>query len=157
MTLSTLSQVTDITPNQIKKVCDSIKKRPQIVLDLSKCVSHEKELDSVLAKRDSLIDELKARIEKLKAENKRYTDKIIELNDFIMATSKKVDSISEKQIKNERRFWQGLHGHIQTSTLFDLKEPVFSADMTYDLDRWSFGVEINHTGDYFIKLRYTIF
>jgi hypothetical protein len=114
-------------------------------------------LDSVVKNRDSIISELKQRIKLLQQENKNYTETIIKLNNYIFTTSKKVDSVSEHQIKLERKFWQGLHLHISNSTNLQSFVPEFKTDLTYELNRWSLGIEATTLKNYYINIKYTIF
>ena len=141
---------------------------PEYIIESSKAISIEKQQDSVIAARDEYIKELEAKIEALNTEHKRTLAEIAKANNVVKETIKESDSIADKQLKDERLRWSGIHfyGGVEVPEI-DFQRTEINGELMYELEKFHFGLkaafrqeQIEQQGlqfTYFIKLRYKFF
>ena len=152
MMQSALSQTT-LTPKE-KQILLSILTKEKVI-DISKAISHEKELDSVVKVRDEQIKELKAKIEKLKNEHNKTLKEIAIASYQAQQTNQSIDSIQ----KPRKHFFDNLH--IDIGTKYDIytlhKEIYYETVLYYNIKRFTLSAGINSKTIYTFGVSYRLF
>lgn len=152
MTLSVSSQTT-LTQKEKQILLNVLTKEK--VIDISKAISHEKELDSVVKVRDKQIKDLQEKIEQLKDEHNKALKEIAIASYQAQQTNQSIDSIQ----KPKKRFWQNIHLDIGTKYYFDpfRKGIYYETVLYYNVKRFTLSAGINSNTRYTFGISYRLF
>lgn len=165
MTLSMLSQNTDTTKEQKKRIKQVF--TPEKIIDISKGLSNEQRQSVQIDSLQKIIDAKDKIISDLKAEHLKTLTEIAKSNKVVKETTSEVDSISDHQLKKERFRWKGLHlyGGVEIPD-FNFESTQINSELMYELEKVEFGFkaafqqlepESGLKFATFIKLRYKFF
>lgn len=162
------------TTKPTKEQSDKIKEifTPEYIIKSSKTISISKEQDSVIKVRDIQINELLKKIELLKKEHNQTLIDIAKYNNDAQNASKKIDSISDKQIGLD--FFKGFkitNIHLYTGLeipKINIPNTNLNAELMLELNKIHFGIKgqiepdiisdnNRYIANYFIKIRYKLF
>lgn len=143
-----VSSQTTLTPQEKKILLNVLTKEK--VIDISKAISHEKELDSVVQVRDKQIKELNDKIELLRKEHEQALKEIAIASFKAQEKQSEIDQIE----KPKKRFFDSLH--LEVGTQYD-KSIFYTTSLYYDIDRFRINAGVNSRTQLIFGVSYRLF